>query len=89
MELGRELQYLTSSPYALSFQDTLFQGTLFTSLQVCSVTAFLNQLATSNNSAIVTPATAMIDDDGELFIAVFRQEIDFTEKMDMGLINPN
>ena len=31
----------------------------------------------------------MIDDDGELFIAVFRQEIDFTEKMDMGLINPN
>ena len=31
----------------------------------------------------------MIDDDGAVFITVFGQGIDFTEKIERGLINPN
>ena len=31
----------------------------------------------------------MIDDDGAIFIAVFGQGLDFTDKMDKSLINPN
>ena len=57
--------------------------------QVCSVTGFLDELATTNNVSIVTAATAMIDDDGAIFIAVFGQGLDFTDKMDKSLINPN
>ena len=57
--------------------------------QVCSVTAFLDKLETTNNSEIVTPATAMIDDNGLLLITVFGQGLDFTKKMDKVLINTN
>mmetsp|Transcript_15996 Transcript_15996/g.23840 ORF Transcript_15996/g.23840 Transcript_15996/m.23840 type:complete len:787 (+) Transcript_15996:5053-7413(+) len=60
-----------------------------TTEQVCSVTAFLDELATTDNVAIVTAATAMFDGDGAPFIAVFGQGLDFTKKMDKGLINPN
>ena len=57
--------------------------------QVCSVTAFLDKLETTNNSESVTPATAMIDDNGLLLITVFGQGLDFTKKMEKVLINTN
>ena len=76
-----------------SHADTLFFGKnfwIFSSIeQVCSVNASLNKLETTNNVVIVTAATAMIDDDGAVFITVFGQGIDFTEKIERGLINPN
>ena len=56
---------------------------------MCSVTALLNGLATTTIVAIVTDATAIVDGVGALFIAVFGKVIDFTNKMDKGLINPN
>ena len=57
--------------------------------QVWSVTALLDKLADTNNVEIVTADTAMIDEYGTLFIAIFWQGINFTKKMDKGLINPN
>ena len=40
---------------------------------ICPVTAFLGELAPTNNVAIVTSATAIIDNDGTVFIAVLGQ----------------
>ena len=60
-----------------------------TTEEVFSVTAFLDKLVTTNNTAIITAYTTMINDDGALLIALFGQGIDFTKKMDKGLINPN
>ena len=60
-----------------SYADTHCFGKNFrivsTTEQICSVTAFLDELATMNNVPIVTTATAMVDDDGAVFIAVFGQ----------------
>ena len=52
--------------------------------QVCLVTALIDKLAATNNVAIVTDATAIIDYDGEVFISVFRKVLGFTKKMDKG-----
>ena len=57
--------------------------------QVWSVTAFLDKLSATNYVAIVTDTTAIIDNDGAVFISVFVQGLDFTNKMDKILINPN
>ena len=57
--------------------------------QLCSVSAFLDELATTNNVAIVGAATTMIDNDGTFPITVFGQEPNFTKKMYKFLINNN
>ena len=57
--------------------------------QVCPVTAFLDKLANTHNIAIVTAATDIIDDYGAVLIAVFVQELDFTNKIKKRLINHN
>ena len=62
---------------------------VYSTEQLLSVTVFLNQLETTDNVAIVTAATSMIDDNGAVFITVFGQGLDFTEKIYKGLINPN
>ena len=57
--------------------------------QVFSVTEFLDDLATTNNVAIATAATAIIGDNGTVFITVLGQSPKFTKKMDKGIINTN
>ena len=57
--------------------------------QVWSATELLDKLANTNNVKILTAATAMIDEYGTLFIAIFGQGLNFTKKMDKGLINTN
>ena len=73
--------------------DTHFFGKNFqffsSTQQVCVVTSFLDELSPTNNVAIVTSATAMIDDNDAVFIAVFVQEINAIKKIDKGIINPN
>ena len=57
--------------------------------QVFSVTALLKELAATNNVTIVTADASMIDDGGAVFITVFVQGLDFTDKMDNSLIKTN
>ena len=57
--------------------------------QVCSVTSLLDDLLATNNVTIETAATATNDDNGTVFIVVFGQGLNFTKKMDKGLINNN
>ena len=57
--------------------------------QLCSVTAFLEELANTNNVGIVKSAISMIDDYGAIFISVFVQGINLTKKMDKVLISPH
>ena len=57
--------------------------------QVFLVTSFLNKLATTNSVAIVIAATIMLAEGGAVFVALFGQEIEFTNKMYKGIINPN
>ena len=47
--------------------------------QLCSVTALLDELATTNYVAIVTSATVMIDDNGSVSISVFGQGLFLTK----------
>ena len=75
-----------------SHDDTNYFGNKYrivlTKEQICSVTAFLHKLATTNNVTIFTAATSMIDDDGTVLISVLGQGIEFTKKLDMVPINP-
>ena len=57
--------------------------------QFCSITAFIDKLARTNKVSIITSATTMIDDYGEVFIALFGQGLNFTKKIYKGLINSN
>ena len=57
--------------------------------QVFLVTSLLNKLASTNSVAIVIAATTMLAEGGAVFIALFGKEIDFTNKMYKGIINPN
>ena len=57
--------------------------------QVFLVTSFLNKLATTNSVEIVTAATTMLAEGGAVFVELFGQEIDFTNKMHKGIIIPN
>ena len=58
-----------------SHNDTRYFGDNFLVMssteKLCSVTAFLNELATTNYVAIVTSATVIIDDNSAVFISVF------------------
>ena len=76
-----------------SHNDTRYFGNNFrivsSTEQLCSVSAFLDELATTNNVAIVGAATTMIDNDGTFPITVFGQEPNFTKKMYKVLINNN
>ena len=45
-------------------------------------------MAATNNVAILTASTTMIDDEGAVFISVFGKLFDFTNKMYKGIINP-
>ena len=74
-----------------SHNDTRYFGHNFLVMssteKLCSVTAFLNELATTNYVAIVTSATVIIDDNSAVFISVFWQGIDLTKKIDKIPIN--
>ena len=76
-----------------SHADTHYFGKNFlivsSTEQLFSVAVLLDKLVTTNNVAIITASTAMIDHDGAVSIAVLVKGLDFTDKMDKGLINPN
>ena len=57
--------------------------------KLCSVTKFIDFLATTNNIAIVTTATAMIDNNVKVLISVFGQGLNLTKKIEKGQINNN
>ena len=57
--------------------------------QVCSITAFLEDLAATNNVAIVIAATAMIDEDGRVFMNYLDKDSTSLRKYKSTKINSN